>query len=71
MNYLRLSLAAGVLTVLLALPAFAGYMDTTVTSPQPTTGEMETTRTVVTTDQMETPLTEITLSLMQSVLALL
>ena len=67
MKYLRLSLTAGALTIVLALPAFAGWMDTTVTSPQPpppTTCKMDSSS--VSAD----PLTQIALSLAQSVLAL-
>lgn len=44
MNYLRLSLAVSTLMLTLALPAFAGFMDTPVAAPSPSaTGWMDTT----------------------------
>ena len=67
MNYLRLSLAAGALTIALALPTFAGHMETPFTSPQPlppTTCQMDCSS--VSADSVM----GITLSLVQSVLAL-
>lgn len=67
MNYLRLSLAAGALTIALALPAFAGHMETPFTSPQPlppTTCEMDCSS--ISADSV----TDIALSLAQSILAL-
>jgi hypothetical protein len=68
MNYLRLSLIAGALTLVLAFPAFGGHMDTPVMSPPPppppVTGEMGFPG--ISTD----PVMEIALSLVQSVLAL-
>ena len=78
MNYLRLSLAAGVLTMVLALPAFAGWMDTGIASPLPPTasGEMDTTSTGAATGEISClgvsadPVTDIALSLAQSMLAL-
>lgn len=67
MKHLQLSLAASALSLALSLPAFAGYMDTPVSSPSPlpTTGWMDTTSTAAVD-----PVTEIALSFMQSVLAL-
>jgi hypothetical protein len=67
MNYLRLSLAAGALTLALALPAFAGHMETPFTSPQPPPPTIcEIGCSGVSADSA----TGITLSLVQSILAL-
>ena len=78
MNYLRFSLAAGALTLVLALPAFAGWMDTGIASPLPPTasGEMGTTSTGAATGEISgpgisaDPVTDIALSLAQSILTL-
>lgn len=68
MKNIRLSLIAGSLMLALALPAFAGYMDTTVVSPpsgEPTAaGDMS--GPVVSPE----PMMEIALGLAQSMLSL-
>lgn len=79
MKYIRHSLAAGALTLVLALPAVAGHMHTPVTSPPPpsTTGHMDTTSMVAATGEMPypviaslDPVTEIMLNLVHSALSL-
>jgi hypothetical protein len=73
MRYLRLSLAASALTVILALPAYAGWMDTTVTSPPPppVTSGIRIISTGAATGEIQTPVAaDIALSLVQSILAM-
>ena len=72
MNYLRLSVSTGILTLALALPAFAGWMDTTIASPPPPpeTGQMNTASAVAATGFMDTPVTEIALSFVENMLSL-
>jgi hypothetical protein len=67
MNYFRRSLPAGVLTLVLALPAFAGEMDTPGAPPAPIPVSGES----LTHGASSDPLAELALTIMQSVLALL
>ena len=66
MNYLRLSLTAGALTLVFALPVFAGEMDTPGAPPSPPPVGSE----IVTPSLSADPATEIALSIMQNALAL-
>lgn len=68
MNYFRRSLAAGALTLVFALPAFAGEMDTPGAPPVPTPVPSEKPTQGV---SAEDPLAELAFTIMQSVLALL
>jgi hypothetical protein len=60
MKHLRLSLAAGALVLVFTIPAFAGYMDTMVASPDGTPSRASALN----------PVAEIALNLAQSVLSL-
>lgn len=78
MKRLKLFLTATVLTLVLVTPAFAGDMETTVTSQPPpptvTVGGRQTTVTVTSGTSNETadihPMTEIAINLLQSMLSL-
>jgi Spy/CpxP family protein refolding chaperone len=75
MKKLKSLCGAVVLTLLLALPVFAGQMTTTVADPPPPTADGQMTTTIA--GQMQTgsseavdPVTQVALSLLQSVLSL-
>jgi hypothetical protein len=69
MKYLRLSLATGALTLILAIPAFAGEIHTPIAPPPPPAdGEVNTS--AAATGDMETTVAEIALAFVQDMLSL-
>lgn len=70
MNYLRLSLAAGALTLTIALSTLAGEMQTTVTSPLSDGPTAEATGDISLPGVYTNSVIDVALSLAQSVLAL-